>query len=73
MTFEQQIPGGNDRKKGKGKGKGRSRFPEGMTERKARAKRKATAKAKAAAMADGQMAVCGMLWFAETASYGETL
>jgi hypothetical protein len=36
---KKQIPGGNDRKKGKGKkGKGRSRFPQGMTERKARAK-----------------------------------
>jgi len=44
-----------------------------MTERTARAKRKATAKAKAAAVADRKMAVCGMLWFAETASYGETL
>jgi hypothetical protein len=37
---EKQIPGGNDRKKGNGKGKGkrRSRFPEGMIERKAKAR-----------------------------------
>jgi hypothetical protein len=32
---KKQIPGGNDRKKSKSKSK--SRFPEGMTERKARA------------------------------------
>ena len=41
VVEEQQIPGGNDRKKGKGNG--RSRFPEGMTERKT----KATAKEEA--------------------------
>jgi hypothetical protein len=52
LGFGQQIPFGNDRKKGKGnsknekqipfgndrqKGKGNSRFPSGMTERKASA------------------------------------
>jgi len=43
---EKQIPGGNDRKKGKGNGNRRSRFPEGMTERKAKATTGAKAKAK---------------------------
>jgi hypothetical protein len=36
----------NDSQKNKGKGKGRSRFPEGMTERKARATAKAAEKLK---------------------------
>jgi len=31
---QQQIPGGNDRKKSKGNNKSNSRFPEGMTGRK---------------------------------------
>jgi hypothetical protein len=47
---KKQIPGGNDRKKGKSNdndnsnsdGNRRSRFPEGMTERKARATTTAT-------------------------------
>ena len=50
---EKQIPRGNDRKKSKsnrnGTSRRRSRFPEGMTERKARAT--ATAKARATATA----------------------
>ena len=47
---EQQIPFGNDNKKGKGKNKSYSRFPAGMTTRKA--KTKATTKAAAWLTAD---------------------
>jgi len=37
MQKQQQIPCGNDSKKGKSNGKNNSRFPAGMTDRKARA------------------------------------
>jgi hypothetical protein len=58
---KKQIPGGNDSKKGKGngegnrEGKGRSRFPEGMTERKARASANTTATANRGVLRCAQM------------------
>jgi hypothetical protein len=50
-TEEKQVPFGapNDSQNSKSGGEGRSRFPEGMTERKARAETKAKAERKARA------------------------